>query len=136
MKVRIIAGPNGSGKSTLIFSLEKELKVNMGFIINVDDIEKHLKQKKCYLFDKAISINTAQLQHFIKTSTINKKYNLKNQSSLLLVEKNKIILTDNSFVNSYLCAAIADFLRIECLNQKINFINKTFFPQWAEPFKI
>lgn len=132
MKVRIIAGPNGSGKSTLIFSLEKEFKVNMGFIINADDIEKQLNQKNIYIFDKGISINTEQLQHFIKTSTINKKYNLKNYSSLLLVEKNKIILTDNNIVNSYLCAAIADFLRTECLNQKINFSFESVFSDFRK----
>ena len=52
MKVRIITGPNGSGKSTLVFVMKNRNKLNMGFIVNADEIERQLNTKRVYEFDK------------------------------------------------------------------------------------
>lgn len=127
MKVRIIAGPNGSGKSTLISVMRKEKNLNMGFIINADDIEKQLNKVRKYVFDKTLVFDSKHLIEFINSSGINKKYNLKKLSPFLKVEKNNIVLVTNIQINSYLCAAIADFLRYECLKQKINFSFESVF---------
>lgn len=127
MKVRIITGPNGSGKSTLLYSFQKELKLKMGFIVNADEIERQLNTKRVYEFDKKLKLTTAQLHQFITESTINKKENIKTSNSILSIEKNEISLTSNKKVNSYVCAAIADFLRTECLLQKIDFSFESVF---------
>lgn len=121
MKARVFAGPNGSGKSTLIYSFEKGMKLNMGFIINADNIESELNTKKLYTFSKELALDSKQLQNFLKASALNKKYNLKTLSTKFTIEKNWIRLVDNTVINSYTSAALADFLRTECLKQKINF---------------
>ena len=132
MKVRVFAGPNGSEKSTLIYSMENGMKLNMGFVINADDIEKQLNENKKYTFDEGLILETKQLIKFISTSTINKKHNLKNYTSVLSIQKNQILLSPNSLVNSYVCAAIADFLRTVCVTQQINFSFESVFSDFRK----
>lgn len=132
MKVRVFAGPNGSGKSTLITVLSQNRKLNMGFTINADDIEKQLNKKKQYSFSKELTLNTPQLQHSLVTSTLNKKYDLKTISTKLIIEKNSIKALNTLIINSYVCAAIADFLRIECLKQNINFSFESVFSDFRK----
>jgi predicted ABC-type ATPase len=39
-RLRLFAGPNGSGKTTILERIPK--KLNFGYIVNADDIEKAL----------------------------------------------------------------------------------------------
>ena len=132
MKVRVFAGPNGSGKSTLIYSIDKGMKLNMGFIINADNIENELNTKKIYAFSKELAVDTVQLEYFLNNSSINRKYNLKPIVSKFIIEKSNIKIIDNVSVNSYVSAAIADFLRMECLRQKINFSFESVFSDFRK----
>lgn len=132
MKVRVFAGPNGSGKSTLIYSIDKGMKLNMGFVINADNIENELTTKKAYAFSKELVVDTKQLQHFLEISSLNKKYNLKSIISNFIVEKTNIKIIENISINSYVSAAIADFLRSECLKQKINFSFESVFSDFRK----
>jgi predicted ABC-type ATPase len=132
MKVRVFAGPNGSGKSTLIYSFEKGMKLNMGFIINADNIENELNTKRLYTFSKELILDSKRLQHFLEGSTLNSKYNIKSLSRKFTITKNNIILSDDIIVNSYVSAAIADLLRIECLKQKINFSFESVFSDFRK----
>lgn len=132
MKVRVFAGPNGSGKSTLIYSIDKGMKLNMGFVINADNIENELTTKKAFAFSKELVVDTKQLQHFLEVSSLNKKYNLKSIASNFIVEKTNIKIAENISINSYVSAAIADFLRSECLKQKINFSFESVFSDFRK----
>ncbi|MBC7696127.1 MAG: hypothetical protein H7141_11845 [Burkholderiales bacterium] len=132
MKARVFAGPNGSRKSTLIYSIDKGMKLNMGFIINADNIENELNTKKVYTFSKELILDIKQLKHFLETSSINKKYNLKNIATKFIIEKENLKIIDNTQINSYESAAIADFFRTECLKQKINFSFESVFSDFRK----
>lgn len=132
MKARVFAGPNGSGKSTLIYSIDKGMKLNMGFIINADNIETELNTKKVYAFSKELILDIKQLKRFLETSSINKKYNLKNIATKFIIEKENLKIIDNTQINSYGSAAIADFFRTECLKQKINFSFESVFSDFRK----
>lgn len=88
MKVRVFAGPNGSGKSTLIYSFEKGMKLNMGFIINADNIENELNTKRLYTFSKELILDSKRF-FLIDNSQEN------NPELLLELENNKKI----NFIN-------------------------------------
>lgn len=87
MKVRIFAGPNGSGKSTLIYSFEKGLKLNLGFFINADEIEKDLNNHRKIDFPVALVIQPTDFTQFLISSTLNTKYNLRPFSNSLIIQK-------------------------------------------------
>lgn len=133
MKVRIFAGPNGSGKSTLIYSFAKGLKLNLGFFINADEIEKDLNNHRKIDFPVALVIQPSDFTQFLISSTLNTKYNLRPFSNSLIIQKNSILLVDDNIsINSYVSAAIADFLRNECLKQKVNFSFETVFSDFRK----
>ena len=60
-RLRLFAGPNGSGKTTILERIPKE--VNLGYIVNADDIEKTLKLLGRFpLNEQNLSTNTELLQ--------------------------------------------------------------------------
>ncbi len=138
MKVRIIIGPNGSGKSTIFSILKNNYKINMGSFINANEIEKSFKSKDAFSFPlKNIHIEESILKNFLLTHSLNSKSNFKKSVALVTVKKNTISLNGASS-NSYISAAMADYLRELCLSnnqifsfesvfsdeRKINFIKK------------
>ena len=132
MKVRIIAGPNGSGKSTLVSVMMHGNKIKMGFFINADEIEKQLNKNKKYDLPEELSIQPADFTNFLISSTLNTKYNLRPFSNSLIIQKNNIILLEDVKMNSYVSAAIADFLRQKCLKQKLNFSFESVFSDYRK----
>jgi predicted ABC-type ATPase len=121
--MRVFAGPNGSGKTTIINSLRSE--IGFGVYVNADDIEKMLKESKVLLFSAYhLTINEAQLQEFFKNSTFApQKRNELNLYTKLHVREN--ILHVNTFVDSYLAADIAEFIRQQLLFNDISFTYET-----------
>jgi predicted ABC-type ATPase len=127
MKVRIIIGPNGSGKSTIFSVLKNNYKLNMGAFINADEIEKSFKSKDAFSFPlKNIHIEESILKNFLLTHSLNSKFDLKKSIALLTVKKNTILL-NGALSNSYISAAIADYLRELCLYNKQIFSFESVF---------
>ena len=127
MKVRIIIGPNGSGKSTIFSVLKNNYLLNMGAFINADEIEKSFKTKNVFVFNlKNVSIEENILKNFLLTHSLNTKFDFRKSVSSLSVNKNSILL-DGTLSNSYISAAIADYLRELCLENKQIFSFESVF---------
>src|ERR1700744_4427288 len=127
MKVRIIIGPNGSGKSTIFSVLKNNYLLNMGAFINADEIEKSFKTKNVLVFNlKNVSIEENILKNFLLTHSLNTKFDFRKSVSSLSVNKNSILL-DGTLSNSYISAAIADYLRELCLENKQIFSFESVF---------
>jgi len=64
-RLRLFAGPNGSGKTTILDRIPKE--VELGYIVNADEIEKTLKlHGRFALIEQNLSTNTELLQAYIR----------------------------------------------------------------------
>ena len=122
-RMRVFAGPNGSGKTTIIKSLKSIIP--FGVYINADDIELQLKESKILLFTTfQLNISQEQLQFFFKESTFSPiKRNEPDLWKKILVEKN--ILRVNTYIDSYLAADIAEFIRQQLILSEISFSYET-----------
>ena len=122
-RMRVFAGPNGSGKTTIINSLRPE--IGFGVYVNADDIEIQLKESSVLLFSSyQLVISEEQLQAFFKNSTFSPiKRNEQTLWSKLLVKEN--VLHINTFVDSYLAADLAEFIRQQLLANDISFTYET-----------
>lgn len=111
-RIRVFAGPNGSGKTTIIKSLKSlEKEVPLGVYINADDIELSLENTKQLDFSfYKLQIEEVVLHEFFSKSTFSPvKRNEKDLWSKLKVEGN--ILFVSTFIDSYLAADLAEFIR-------------------------
>jgi len=72
-RLRVFAGPNGSGKSTILDQID--LKFDIGFYINADEIEKQLKStQEVRLSDYAIyDFTSKKFKKAIQNHSIIKK---------------------------------------------------------------
>ena len=125
-RLRIFAGPNGSGKSTLYSYLTQIKAFHSYYHINPDLIAKDLAVS-LNLDNWPIDFSSNELEHFLKSSPFQAmvKFNL---SELLIYQEHRISLKDPSFENnSYLAAAIADFLRIRMLDSNSSFSFESVF---------
>jgi len=124
-RLRIFAGPNGSGKSTLYDYLTKIKAFNSYYHINPDLIADDL----CVSlnFDNwPINFSYSELQESLKESPFQSLAKL-DFTDLLTYQKNRISLKDPSLGNSYLAAAIANFLRIKMLNSNSSYSFESVF---------
>ena len=63
-RLRLFAGPNGSGKTTIINKIPDN--INLGFLINADDIEAELRKNGYFnLKHHQLKLTTFELQNFI-----------------------------------------------------------------------
>jgi predicted ABC-type ATPase len=125
-RLRIFAGPNGSGKSTLYNYLTQIKAFHSYYHINPDLIAKDLAVS-LNLDNWPIDFSFTELDHFLKSSPYQSmvKYNL---SELLTYQEHRISLKNPSFENnSYLAAAVADFLRIKMLRSNSSFSFESVF---------
>jgi len=109
-RLRLFAGPNGSGKTTILERIPKEL--NLGYIVNADDIEKRLKEDGKYpLIEQNINTTTELLQNYFRNDGFSKQ-KLDDFSFI-----NHIIVNNNNIqipaqlINSYIAADLAGFFR-------------------------
>ena len=123
-RIRMFAGPNGSGKSTIKDYLAPH---QIGAYLNADELEKELKQTPVLKLDHYHkSLDADGLIQFLKI----KKRKQANEFVPLLLE-NPQISNDGSIhfqqqeIDSYLCARIIDFIRMEFLRLKISFTFET-----------
>ena len=109
-RLRLFAGPNGSGKTTILERIPQ--KVNLGYIVNADDIEKSLIEEGKYpLSGQNISGDTELLRNYFRNEGFSiQKIADHDYVNNIVVNNNKIELPLR-YVNSYIAADIAGFLR-------------------------
>lgn len=121
--MRIFAGPNGSGKTTIIKSLLSEIP--FGVYVNADEIENLLKESNVLLFDTyQLLVTNIEIETFFKNSQFAPiKRNEPDLWSKVFVKNNVLHL--NTFIDSYLAADIAEFIRQKLLLNNISFTYET-----------
>jgi len=124
-RLRIFAGPNGSGKSTLYSYLTQVKAFNTYYHINPDLIAKDISVS-LNLDNWPIEFNFNELSDFLKYSPFQTMVNF-NISGLLLLEEQKISLKKTTFKDSYMAAAIADFIRYKMIQSNSSFSYETVF---------
>ena len=123
-RIRMFAGPNGSGKSTV---KEYLLPHYIGAYLNADELEQNLKAS--YQLDLMAYHPALKAQDLIDFLKQKKRPNagqlvpLLTSEPVLLDDGN--ILFDTSEIDSYLCARIIDYIRLEFLRLKISFTFET-----------
>ena len=123
-RLRIFAGPNGSGKSTIIRSIPD--RIQLGFYINADDIEKELRENGFLDFTQFnIHVETQELRSFIQKHGMTvQKLDDKDFHLQFLVEENKVRMGDTP-LNSYIAADLAEFVRQKLLETQVSFSFET-----------
>jgi predicted ABC-type ATPase len=131
-RLRIFAGPNGSGKSTLYDYLVKIHTFNTYYHINPDIIARDLSVS-FNLNNWPVGFKEGEISRFIDESPFQKlvSYRL---SEKIVIQNNEISLKDAELADiSYLCAAIADFLRKKMFTADSSFSLESVF---SHPAKI
>ena len=124
-RMRIFAGPNGSGKTSIINRLKD--KISFGNYINADDIEFDLINNGYQLPSGLNNIESSELNSFIKgASIITNKFSDDSKIGKLKIIANKLYC-EKKYVNSYLAAAIAEFIRLKHIELGISFTFETVF---------
>lgn len=123
-RIRMFAGPNGSGKSTV---KEYLLPHHIGAYLNADELEQNLRLSQRLDLKTYHPALTAQaLIAFLKQ----KKRPQSGQLIPLLQQEPWVVDESNiqfheSEIDSYLCARIIDYIRLEFLRLKISFTFET-----------
>ncbi|MDK1683421.1 zeta toxin [Acinetobacter terrestris] len=123
-RIRMFAGPNGSGKSTV---KEYLLPHHIGAYLNADELEQNLKHShQLDLMAYHPALKAPELIDFLKQKK------RPNAGQLLALLKSEPVLLENgniqfdvSEIDSYLCARIIDYIRLEFLRLKISFTFET-----------
>ncbi|MGA9698494.1 MAG: zeta toxin [Acinetobacter sp.] len=124
-RIRMFAGPNGSGKSTV---KEYLLPHHIGAYLNADELEQNLKHShQLDLMTYHPALQAQDLIDFLKQKkrpTAGQLVSLLKMEPVILDDCN-IIQFDPSEIDSYLCARIIDYIRLEFLRLKISFTFET-----------
>jgi len=125
-RLRVIAGPNGSGKSTLYNYLTQIRAFHSYYHINPDLIANDMAVS-LNLDNWPIDFSFAELDRFLNLSPYQSMVNF-NLFEMLAIQEHSISLKDPSFENnSYLAAAVADFLRTKMLNSNSSYSFESVF---------
>jgi predicted ABC-type ATPase len=124
-RLRIFAGPNGSGKSTLYKYLTQINAFNSYYHINPDLIAKDLSVS-LNLDNWPIDFSYNELIGYLKLSPFQTRVDY-NIADLLIFEDRRISLKDPAFNDSYLAAAISDFLRYKMIQSDSSFSFESVF---------
>jgi len=124
-KLRVFAGPNGSGKSTLYKYLIQINAFNSYYHINPDLVAKDLSVS-LNLDNWPIDFSSNELISYLKLSPFQTlvDYNI---ADLLNIRDRRISLKDPFFNDSYLAAAISDFLRYKMIQSNSSFSFESVF---------
>ena len=124
-RLRIFAGPNGSGKSTLYKYLIQINAFNSYYHINPDLIAKDLSVS-LNLDNWPIDFSYNELIGYLKLSPFQTKVDY-NIADLLVFKDRRISLKDPAFNDSYMAAAISDFLRYKMIQSDSSFSFESVF---------
>lgn len=121
--MRVFAGPNGSGKTTIIKNLQTEIP--FGVYVNADDIEKSLTDNNSLSFSNfKLNVTEADIQTFFKHSSFAPvRRNEPDLWQKIKVTNNT--LTTTTFVDSYLAADLASYIRQILLSNGQSFTYET-----------
>lgn len=125
-RMRVIAGPNGSGKTTILSELQDDW---IGVYVNADEIEKTLRTAGTLdlaSFEIAADPSLAgRLTAFYLESTLLKKIGANETVAAAVSVDGTAVDLAPALVNSYVAAALADFLRRELLRSDATFTFET-----------
>ena len=123
--MRVFAGPNGSGKTTIFKGILKDSNINLGVYVNADEIEVILNDSSPLDFGLfQIQVSNEQFRVFFKRSTFSPtKRKESDLYTKLFVNDN--LLTITTFVDSYLAADLAEFVRQQLVDQGLSFTYET-----------
>jgi len=124
-RLRIFAGPNGSGKSTLYKYLTQINAFNTYYHINPDLVAKDL-YVSLNLDNWPIDFTYNELINYLKLSPFQTMVDY-NIADLLNFKDRRISLKDPAFNDSYLAAAISDFLRYKMIQSDSSFSFESVF---------
>ena len=123
-RIRMFAGPNGSGKSTV---KEYLLPQHIGAYLNADELEAELKHsQRVNLLNYHPALNAQALIHFLQ-----QKKRPSQGELISLLSRKPLILDDwkiefhSDQIDSYLCARIIDYIRLQFLDLKVSFTFET-----------
>lgn len=123
-RIRMFAGPNGSGKSTV---KEYLLPHHIGAYLNADELEQSLyTTHQLDLISYHPALKAQNLIDFLKQKKrpqAGQWFPLLKLEPLILADGQ--IQFDVSEIDSYLCARIIDYIRLEFLRLKISFTFET-----------
>jgi len=124
-RLRVFAGPNGSGKTTLFNYLTYIKAFNSYFHINPDMISKDLPIA-LNLNNWPIDFSYNELINYLKYSPFQSLIDF-DISDLLILEDHILSLKDKTYSNSYLSAAISDYLRFKMIQSNSSFSFESVF---------
>ena len=131
-RLRVFGGPNGSGKTTIIQSISD--KIQLGFVVNADDIEKELAIYERYsLVDHQITAETEEIHKFFNSNGYAAQKTGNSDFINEITISNNQIHMPSKLVNSYIAGDIAGFLRKKHLENLHNF---TFETVLSHPSKL
>ena len=123
-RIRMFAGPNGSGKSTV---KEYLLPHHIGAYLNADDLEHNLRSsQRLDLASYHPALKAQPLVSFLK-----QKKRPQSGQLIPLLQQEPNLIDDSTIqfhaseIDSYLCARIIDYIRLEFLRLKISFTFET-----------
>lgn len=126
-RLRIFAGPNGSGKTSLYTYLSTQQYFHPYYYINADVIYKELTTTGFSISNWPIILEKEALLGFLRNSSFSKHLNQNEIADGLWIH-NKIITWKSSIDHlTYLCAALADYLRKVMLLSESSFSCETVF---------
>lgn len=124
-RMRVFAGPNGSGKTTIFKAILKSQQVHLGVYVNADEIERMISTTKSLHFnDHQINVSEEHIQQFFQQSTFSPiKRNEKDLWEKLKVSGNTLYI--DTYIDSYLAADLAEFIRQNLLMNDVSFTYET-----------
>ena len=125
-RLRIFAGPNGAGKSSLYSYLLSQNYFHQYFYINADDIAKNISSGYSAQ-NWPIKISEKEFFNFLVKSSFMSYLEIESVKDHLNVADNTFIWSGNNENLTYICAAIADYLRKKMLKANSSFACETVF---------
>lgn len=125
-RLRIFAGPNGAGKTSLYSYLLSQNYFHQYFYINADEIAQTVISGFS-VQNWPIEITKKDFFTFLLKSSFTSYLNTENIKKNLIIEDNTFIWSGDKENMTYICAAIADYLRQKMLKSDSSFACETVF---------
>lgn len=122
-RMRMFAGPNGSGKSTIQSEVDEGL---WGRFVNADNIEADLKTRGHLNWEQwGIATSASEVRAAFSDSWVKDKRAAWPRDVAAMRFENHAFWTNGVAIDSYLAAAVADFLRAKLMAHGVSFTFET-----------